>query len=666
MRKLGSTLVLLVSMSCLGQSATAQQRCMTFRDMFRITTVTSPRLSPDGRFVLFGESKADWDKNARITHLWRVASAGGEAVQMTRGDKSCTHARWSPGGQLIAFLSGREDKTQIYLMRNDGGEAWKATSHATSIGAFEWAADGKRFYFTAPDPVPEAVEKRRKDKDDTYLYEQTETNVHLWEYDLEQGRERRLTEGPFSITSWSLSPKGDRIAFIAAPTPLLDAAPLREIYLLSLDSLSVLKVTHNQAIERSLNWRPDGKAITFTSDANEQLETYYQDSIFLLDLTTGTVRDLLPGFRWQVLDHFWGGGKGDLVFFVANKGVTTQLFSLNPRTGLWQQLTSEEGVIGGVHYVPALHRLVCTRTDPCHPPEVYVADMAMLQFRRLTTRNPLVDSLALAKYQVVQWPSYDGAMVEGILILPPHYDPGRTYPLVLQIHGGPESSYQLNFSTSWATYPHVLAGKGYVLLQPNYRGSTGYGDDWMRAIIGHYFERDVDDLLSGVDYLLERGIVHPESLAVHGWSAGGHLTNWIVTHSQRFRCASSGAGCANWFSFYAQTDMHYIREIWHASSPYEAVEFWLQKSPVRYAAAAKTPTLLFWGEGDKRVPFPQGQEMYQALKYFGCPVEMVVFPRAGHGPEELRHQMFKMKKEFVWFEHHVRGKPVPVSFDEIE
>ena len=585
---------------------------------------------------------------------------------MTRGDKSCTRPRWSPDGQLLAFLSSRDDKTQIYLMRNDGGEAWKATSHATNIGSFEWAADGRRLYFTAPDPVPEAVEKRRKEKDDAYLYEQTEMNVHLWEYDLKQDKERRLTEGSFSIRAWSLSPEGSRIAFIAAPSPLIDTDPQREIFLLRLDSLTVEQVTSNHAIERALAWRPDGKAITFVSDANEQLETYYQDSIFLLDLATRAVRDLLPGFRWQVLEHFWGGKKKDTVFFLANKGVTTQLFSLNPVTGSWRQLTSEDGVIGDVHYVPGLERIACTRTDPYHPADVYVADLSTLQFRRLTDRNPLVDSLALAKYQVIEWPSYDGAMVEGILITPPNYDPARNYPLVLQIHGGPESSYQLNFSTSWATYPHVLAGKGYVLLQPNYRGSTGYGDDWMRAIIGHYFEKDVDDLLSGVDYLVNKGIVHPESLLVHGWSAGGHLTNWLVTHYQRFRCASSGAGCANWFSFYAQTDMHYIRELWHASSPYEAVDFWLNKSPVRYAAGAKTPTLLFWGENDRRVPFPQGQEMYQALKYFGCPVEMVVFPRAGHGPGELRHQMYKMKKELAWFEHHLRGKPMPASLEEIQ
>ncbi len=661
-----TTAVSIAGVVCLVTALAGQQRPMSFADLFRISHVASPRLSPDGHWVLFVQARADWDKNARISHLWRVGTSQGQAVQMTRGDKSCTQPRWSPDGTLISFLSAREDKAQVYLMRGDGGEAWQLTSHTTAVDSYDWSPDGGHIYFTAADPLPEAVEKRRKEKDDAYLYRQTETNVHLWEFDLRRNAERRLTAGSLSVRTWALAPDGRTIAFIAAPTPLVDDDPQSEIYLLRLDSLTVRRLTRNQAIERRLAWRPDGAALTFQSDANENLETYYQDSIFLLDIRTGEVKDLLPGFRWQVLEHFWGGKKMDTIYFTANMGVTTQLFSLNPASGVWRQLTDAAGVISGLHYVPALGRLVCTRSDPYQPHDVYLAELPGLGFQRLTRQNPLVDSLALARYQVLKLPSYDGSTAEGILITPPDYDPGRSYPLILQIHGGPETSYQLVFSTSWATYPHVLAGKGYVLLQPNYRGSTGYGDDWMRAIIGHYFERDVDDLLSGVDYLVERGIVHPESLAVHGWSAGGHLTNWLITHTQRFRCASSGAGCANWFSFYAQTDMQYIREIWHASSPYEALDFWLSKSPVRYAAAARTPTLLFWGENDRRVPFPQGQEMYQALRYFGCPVEMVVFPRAGHGPGELRHQLYKVKKEFAWFEHHLRGKEMPASLERIE
>ncbi|MFQ6003748.1 MAG: alpha/beta hydrolase family protein, partial [Candidatus Zixiibacteriota bacterium] len=172
-------------------------------------------------------------------------------------------------------------------------------------------------------------------------------------------------------------------------------------------------------------------------------------------------------------------------------------------------------------------------------------------------------------------------------------------------------------------------------------------------------------LMTGVDYPIKQGIAHPDSLGVMGWSAGGHLTNWTVTHTNRFKAASSGAGGADWFSFYAQTDMQYIREIWFDSSPYDNTELWQRKSPVYYVKNATTPTLIFCGENDRRVPFPQSQQMYRGLKRNGCPVEFVVFPRAGHGPGELRHQMYKMKKEFAWFEHYIRGKEMPEDLDGI-
>ena len=639
----------------------AGSRPMSFEDLFRVRRVGSPRLSPDGGAVLFTVNEADWRQNRFITHVWRVGSTGGEPVQMTRGDASCYDPKWSPDGSLIAFRSARDGKTQIHLMRADGGEAWQLTRIPSGAGAYAWSRDGSAIYFLAPDTLTAKESKRKKEKDDAYLFDQDRKNVHLWKVDVKTGRLEEVTSGDFSIRNFRLSPGGRKVAFIAAPSPIRDADINNEIYMLDLATNQLRQLTSNRAIERSLRWTPDGKALTFISDSNEELETYYQESIFWLDPGTGQVRDLLPGFPWQVYAHDWmtQDGRPDRILFLANCGVTTQFFTLDPGKGVWKKLTDFQGVYRNFHYRDSLRKLVCVRTDPRRPYDAWIADVPEMRFKQLTQMNTWLDTLALADYQVVRWPSRDGVQVEGILITPPGFDPSRRYPLVLQIHGGPEASYKLSFSTSWVTYPHVLAGQGYVLLQPNYRGSTGYGDEWMRAIIGRYFEKDWDDLMSGVDAMIERGIAHPDSLAVHGWSAGGHLTNWTITHTNRFKAAASGAGGANWFSFYAQTDMHYIREIWHASVPYENWEFWLKKSPVLYVQNATTPTLIFCGENDRRVPFPQSQEMYMGLKRNGCTVEFVVFPREGHGLRELRHQMFKMKKEFAWFQHHVRGLPIP-------
>ena len=656
-------MLILQGMTWAGETS---KRPMNFDDIFKFCDVRSPRLSTNGDYVAFTVTKYDWDKNGRITHVWRVPKRGGEAVQMTRGEKSCHSPRWSPDGKIISFLSNREDKTQIYFLRNDGGEAYKMTDFKSGISGYAWSHDGAMIYFTARDTLTAAEARREKRKDDAYLYEKNQKNMRIWEFDVKKKTVRKITDGKYSVRSWRLSPDGRKIAFIAAPSPIRDADINNEIYIINLGNLRTTKLTENNAIERSLEWAPDGTAITFISDSNENLETYHLESIFYLDLATGEIKDMLPGFEWQVYGHFWTKNNVGPIYFTANKGVTVQLFSLDPRTMKWKQLTDYAGVFSGVHYQKETDEVVFTRTDPQHPYEVYVADLAKLRIRQLTHLNPLADSLSLGKYEVIHWRSTDGVIVEGILIKPPHYDASRKYPLILQIHGGPESSYKLSFNNSYGTYSNILASKNYVLLQPNYRGSTGYGDDCMRAIIGHYFEKDWDDLMTGVDYVIDQGIVDADSLAVHGWSAGGHLTNWTITHTDRFKCAASGAGGANWYSFYAQTDMQYIREIWHDSSPYDNVEFWLQKSPISYIKDAKTPTLVFCGENDRRVPFPQSQELYRGLKRNGCPVEFVVFPRSGHGPSEMWHRMFKMKKEFSWFEYHIRGKEKPEDLDELK
>lgn len=258
-------------------------------------------------------------------------------------------------------------------------------------------------------------------------------------------------------------------------------------------------------------------------------------------------------------------------------------------------------------------------------------------------------------------------MVEGILILPPDYEKGKKYPMLTQLHGGPESSYKKYFSTSYGGYPHVLAGMGYVIFQPNYRGSTGYGDDCMRAIIGHYFEQDIDDILTGIDFLVEKGIADKDKLGAMGWSAGGHLSNWLlVKHSDRFKAIATGAGVANWASFYAQTDMHYIREIWQTGTPYDKADLYKAKSPITFIKGAKTPTIMFCGERDNRVPAPQSWELYIALQRLGVPVEFHLYPGEPHGLRKVAHRVDKMESEIAWFSKYILGKELKKEAAEEE
>ncbi|NOY78651.1 MAG: S9 family peptidase [Calditrichaeota bacterium] len=657
-RLLKAGLLILVPILAFAQT---QKRPMTFQDIFRFKRVSSPVQSPDGKWIVFQASESDWKQNKRISHIYRVEISTKKTTQLTFSREGEWAAKFSPDGRWISFLSSRNRSTQIFLMPANGGEAWQLTHHSTGIRQYAWAVNGKTLYFLAADSLSKNEKAQKAARGNAYYVDHNVKPVHLWSIDLASKKESPCIDGHFSIRSFALSPDNSQIAFIAAPSALRDDDIHNEIYRFTFRQNKIEQLTRNGAIERSVYWTPDGKNLVFISDSNEKLETYYEESIFYLPLKTLKPVDLLPKFPYQVFQLFWDGKKQSTLYFSANTGTDVQLFQLDLKNRHWKKRTSHRGVLSNLNYNRKTSHLAFVFSDPSHPGEVFFSNLHKWNPIQLSRINTLQDSLLLPEYQTIHWKSTDGWTVEGLLIKPIHFKKGRSYPLITQIHGGPESSVKNAFSTSWGYYPAIWAAHGYLVFQPNYRGSTGYGDACMRAIIGHYFEKDWDDIMTGVDYLVKQGLAHPDSLGIMGWSAGGHETNWTITHTNRFKAASSGAGGANWFSFYAQTDMHYIREIWFNSSPYDNTELWLKKSPVMYVKRAQTPTLIFCGEKDKRVPFPQSLEMYRGLKRNGCPVEMVAFPGSGHGPHELKQQLYKMKKEFAWFESHIRNRVIPVD-----
>ena len=654
MKRASIAVSLLLALFAVSLFAQETPRAMEIDDTFGFKRVGSPVISPDGNYVLYTVTENDWKSNGRLTHIWRVGIDGTGAVQMTRGDKSCSSPVWSSCSRAILFTSGRSGEGQVWMMLNGGGEAWQITEHATSAGQPAWPA-GKVIYFLAEDEKTEADKAREEAENQVVVVDKNLKNVHLWSYDLQEKTERKITNGDFSIRDYVFSPDEQKIAFIAAPTPKVDDNLKIEVYLLTLESGEVVRLTDNRITEYDLSWKPDGSALTFTSDANENLETYYQSSIFLLPLDGSAPKDLLPGYQEEVFGSDWIDD--GTILFAANTGVNVHIFTLDVASGEVKQITEGEKC-----YIPSLLQrekglLAGILTDPYTPADVYLFDIATGEAKRLTDTNPQIKDFKLAQYRTIHWTAPDGYEAEGLLILPPDYEEGKSYPMIAQLHGGPESSDKNMFSTSWATYPHVLAGKGYVLFQPNYRASTGYGDDVMRAIIGRYFEDDIADIISGIDYLVEQGIADPDKLGCHGWSAGGHLTNWLVTHySDRFKAAASGAGGANWASFYAQTDMHYIREIWFTAPPYEKPDLFRDKSPISYIRDASTPTIIFCGASDNRVPAPQSWEMYVGLQRYGVESEFRLYPGEPHGLTKLSHQKDKMTSELAWFDKFILGK----------
>ena len=271
----------------------------------------------------------------------------------------------------------------------------------------------------------------------------------------------------------------------------------------------------------------------------------------------------------------------------------------------------------------------------------------------------------LGKYETIKWKSTDDTTIEGILIKPANYKEDRKYPLIVQIHGGPASAYPYRFSDSCYEYVHIFAANDYIVFQPNYRGSIGYGEEFKKEISGDFFRQAFDDIMTGVDYLIERGIVHPDSMGVMGYSAGGTMSNWALVSTNRFKAISTGAGAVNLISVYGQTDLQVTKEFYMGGTPYNNWDHYVDLSQLKYIKNAKTPTLIHFGENDRRVPRPQGEELHMALKKLGVPTEFIVYPNTGHWISDMRYQMVKMQSDFYWFEKWIRGKKGWIDWKEM-
>jgi dipeptidyl aminopeptidase/acylaminoacyl peptidase len=324
-----------------------------------------------------------------------------------------------------------------------------------------------------------------------------------------------------------------------------------------------------------------------------------------------------------------------------------------------EPLTEGDHSVSDWSYHPAAGHHVFTVTTPQNPGDVWTMPEDGGAWTRGTRLfEDVSTTYRLPRQELITYDGRDGVPIEGLLFYPLDYQDGEQYPLVVQTHGGPASSDQFGFGSSW-DYPHVLTAMGYMVFQPNYRGSTGYGDAFMRDMVGHYFNEAHRDVMAGVDYLIDEGLVDGERMAKMGWSAGGHMTNKIITYTDRFKAAASGAGAANWISMYSQSDVRIYRTPWFEGNPWEEnapIDTFWQNSPLAEVAAVSTPTIFLVGQEDNRVPMPQSVEMYRGVKTNGVPTHLYVAPRAAHGWSELRHRLFKANVEIAWFERWVRER----------
>ncbi len=638
-------------------------RPMTLVDVINVPQVTDPQLSPDGRQILFVESESNWKANRRIGHIWKINSDGSGLMQMTSGADGESSPRWSPDGRTIALIAKRgsegDSVAQVFLISTAGGEARPLTSHSTAVSNITWSPDGTHIYFRAADPKSDEQKAREKLKDDVFLYDENYQQQHLWSVSAGSKTEQRLTRGNYSVIGYQVGQDG-KIAFHRAPTPLLGDMDQSEVWVMDGSGGNARQITRNHVAEFDATLSPDGSQVLFTSQANGKFETYYNRKIFVTSAEGGDARVLMPNLPYEIERAAWSKD-GKSIFFLANMGVHAELFKVPAKGGDPEQLTSGKHAITGWSLNPTANQQVFTVQEMTSPGEVWVmgAEGGSAPRKVTAVYDYLPREFRLPRQERVEWKGADGTTVEGLLFYPLDYEQGKRYPLVVQTHGGPQASDKFGFGYT-QNYVEVLAAKGYAVLQPNYRGSTGYGDAFLRDMVGHYFQNAHLDVLAGVDSLIKAGVADPDHLIKMGWSGGGHMTNKIITYTGRFKAASSGAGAADWVSMYAQSDIRSFRTPWFGGTPWQKdapIQVYWENSPLKDVSKVTTPTIFLVGQNDPRVPEPQSIEMYRALKSNGVPTHLYVAPREPHGWAELRHVLFKMNVELDWFEKYAMNRP---------
>ncbi|HEY4659372.1 MAG TPA: S9 family peptidase, partial [Gemmatimonadaceae bacterium] len=586
-----------------------------------------------------------------------------------------------PDGRFISFTAARgtgtgEDapRAQIWLMRVDGGEASQLTSARDGAGGYAWAPDSKSIVYLTTDSLTRDGEARARRRDDPKTFEGDMRMSHAWVIDVATKAATKITSGDFTIAgtpAWSSD--GTRLAFIARPTTLV-RDERRDGWIITVATKAMEKIVTpvSTTIQGTPAWSPDGARLAFGAIVEEwkpNADGMYPRSLrntqlFLYDIAAKSAKSAASAqFDYSVGGPRWSKD-GTRILFTAQDRVYPSAFAYDVASGQYTRRTREM-MLRAPSYSTDERTVAFAMDGPKATADVYVSDAAFSTPRKLTTVNPQLAQLTLGESEVITWKSTDGWTVEGILLKPVGYQAGRRYPLKVDVHGGPTGAHTNGFKAGWGSPGQFYAGQGWAVLYPNPRGSTGYGEKFMRGNIKDWGGGDYRDIMTGVDELVRRGIADSTRLAVTGWSYGGYMTGWVVSQTGRFKAAMMGAGLSNMESMYGTTDIPGYIGTFYEGMPQldgtlnnKSLEFYRSRSAIQYSSRVTTPLLMLHGGNDERVPIGQPMEYYRNLKDRGKTVELVFYPREGHGLSEWYHQVDKIRREHEWLTKFTLGSRV--------
>jgi dipeptidyl aminopeptidase/acylaminoacyl peptidase len=716
MQHMHARIRLLASLILLPCFPAAAKRSIAETDLYAFRWIASPQISPDGARIVYTLVTVNAKHDNYETSLWIIPATGGPARPLTAGPHD-SGARWSPDGRTLAFLrapdqkdnEGKPQPPQIFLLSMDGGEARALTDIPKGASGLTWAPDGQSIAFLST-ALPKDFDK--KDKKDTKDEEESDVRVivkagyrlngegylesdrptHIWTVPAPSGtkvsakpeKAIQVTTGAFSESDlvWSRagSHDGAKIYFTSdrVREPYYEP-PHEEIYAVNAAGGDIVKVARVEGFMHAISLSPDDRQIAFISPLNGgdgvPQRSFSQPDLFIASADPGTApRNLTAAYDFDIgggvggdqapprasgsSKPFWSADGRSIFVDSAEQG-RANLKRIDAETGKVEPLTSGDQSVFSYSATPDGSKAAVLISTPTNIGDLYLLDCASGHLERLTRVNEdLFSKLDITEPETIWYKSFDGRRIQAWVQRPPDFTPGKKYPLILDIHGGPHAAYGYTFDHEF----QWMAAKGYVVLYPNPRGSTSYGQEFGNIIQYAYPGDDFKDLMAGVDELIARGWVDPDKLGVTGGSGGGVLTNWTIGHTTRFKAAVSQRSIADWRDFWYTADFTLFTTFWFRGAPWEQEADFKERSPITYVDKIATPLMLIEGESDFRTPpGAGGEQMFRALKYLKKPVVMVRFPGETHELSRSGkpvHRVERLQHIVAWFDKYLEGQEI--------
>ncbi len=640
-----------------------QARPLRSGDIYRLRDVGAGRISPDGQWIAYTVTTTDSAKDKSDSDIWMVHWDGTRTIRMAGSPEGESNPRWSPDNRYLSFVSGRYESKggQIWLLDRAGGEAVRLTELKGGVSEYEWSPDGRRIAVVSHDPDPDDGKadslRTRNPKPiviDRYAFKRDGDGYldrrrdHVWIVDVGARKAVQLTTGDFDDRSPRWSPDGLRLAFVSER---MDGDPDRfnngDVFVVdAVPGATPVKLTTWTGPDAGPVWSPDGSQIAYLQGSEPQLSAYTQNTIAIVPSRGGSTRLVAASLDRDVNQLAWSSDGKSLRFLLGDDRAQ-HLAQVAVATGVMTRLVDGRRVVTS-YDVSQAGRVVLNTGTAQRSGEVFAWDASAL--RALTHVNDSTfASLQLGRTEDVEFRNKDGLTVGALLTKPAGFDASKKYPLLLRIHGGPNGQDQHLFQFE----RELFAAHGYVVLQVNYRGSSGRGQAWKKAIFADWGNKEVQDLLAGVDHVLSLGFIDPDRLGIGGWSYGGILTDYTIATTTRFKAGTSGAGSALQTSMYG-TDQYIFQYENELGAPWKNPKLWEKLSyPFYKADRIKTPTLYMGGEKDFNVPIAGSEQMYQALKSLGVPTQLVVYPGQFHGISRPSFVKDRYDRYLGWYDKYI-------------